>query len=102
MGPAQTGLPPYATAEEREEYQRRNQPRPPAVSEAPPGYRFLVYTDPNGVPRRALIPIDPAAAGEGPAATDVPTAREVPTATDVRATTTAPVAPDAREGGTTR
>jgi hypothetical protein len=61
FGPAQTGLPPYATAEEREEYRRRNQPKPAAVSEPPPGYRFMVYTDPNGVPRRALIPIDPAA-----------------------------------------
>jgi len=66
LGPAQTGLPPYATAEEREEYRRRNQPKPAAVSEPPPGYRFMVYTDPNGVPRRALIPIDPAAPGEAP------------------------------------
>ena len=65
LGPAQTGLPPYAT-EEREEYRRRNQPKPAAVSEPPPGYRFMVYTDPNGVPRRALIPIDPAAPGEAP------------------------------------
>ena len=63
FGPAQTGLPPYATTEEREEYRRRNQPKTPGVSEPPPGYRFMVYTDPNGVPRRALIPIDPAAPG---------------------------------------
>jgi hypothetical protein len=61
FGPAQTGLPPYATAEEREEHRRRNQPKPAAVREPPPGYRFMVYTDPNGVPRRALIPVDPAA-----------------------------------------
>jgi hypothetical protein len=69
-GPAQTGLPPYATEEEREAYRLRNQPKPPAVREPPPGYRFLVYTDPNGVPRRALIPIEPAAPAEppGPAA----------------------------------
>jgi hypothetical protein len=60
MGPAQTGLPPYATAEERAEHERGNRPRTPTVSEPPPGYRFLVYTDPNGVPRRALVPIDPA------------------------------------------
>lgn len=59
MGPAQTGLPPYATPEEREEYRLGNQPRTPALREPPPGYRFMVYTDPNGVPRRALIPIDP-------------------------------------------
>jgi hypothetical protein len=61
LGPAQTGLPPYPTDAEREEYRARNQPRTPTVSEPPPGYRFMVYTDPNGVPRRALIPIDPAA-----------------------------------------
>jgi hypothetical protein len=60
-GPAQTGLPPYATAEERAEFERRDRRRTPDVSEPPPGYRFMVYTDPNGVPRRALIPIDPAA-----------------------------------------
>jgi hypothetical protein len=94
MGPAQTGLPPYATVEEREEFRRRNQPRPPAVSEPPPGYRFLVYTDPNGVRRRALIPIDPTAPGEAPAAT------EMPEATDAPAATTAPAHPDARDGGT--
>jgi hypothetical protein len=70
LGPAQTGLPPYATEEEREEYRRRNQPKPASVSEPPPGYRFMVYTDPNGVPRRALIPIDPAAPGQAPGATD--------------------------------
>jgi hypothetical protein len=93
MGPAQTGLPPYATAEEREEFRRRNQPRPPAVSEPPPGYRFLVYTDPNGVPRRALIPIDPAAPAEAPAATNAPEPSDAPPAT-------AP--PNARDGGGTR
>ncbi len=60
-GPAQTGLPPYPTAEERAEFERRDRRRAPDVSEPPPGYRFMVYTDPNGVPRRALIPIDPAA-----------------------------------------
>ena len=60
LGPAQTGLPPYPTAEERAEHEQRNQPRTPTVREPPPGYRFLVYTDPNGVPRRALVPVDPA------------------------------------------
>jgi hypothetical protein len=70
LGPAQVGLPPYATAQEREEYERRNRPRTPTASEPPPGYRFMVYTDPNGVPRRAIIPVDagtpppPAAPGE--------------------------------------
>ena len=60
FGPAQTGLPPYPTPEERAEYERRNQPRTPTVAQPPPGYRFLVYTDPNGVPRRAMVPIDTA------------------------------------------
>jgi hypothetical protein len=79
FGPAQTGLPPYASAEEREEYRRRNQPKPPAVSEPPPGYRFMVYTDPNGVPRRALIPIDPAAPDTGSDAVDAATGRDAAT-----------------------
>jgi hypothetical protein len=86
LGPAQTGLPPYATAEEREEYARRNQPKPAGVSEPPPGYRFMVYTDPNGVPRRAIIPIDPAAPGEAP---------ETPGADGAAAT-------EAPDGGTAR
>jgi hypothetical protein len=60
LGPAKVGLPPYPTDEERAEYQARNQPRTAAVSEPPSGYRFMVYTDPNGVPRRALIPLDEA------------------------------------------
>jgi hypothetical protein len=58
LGPAQVGLPPYATAEEKAEFRARNQPRTPTPREPPSGYRFMVYTDPNGVPRRALIPLD--------------------------------------------
>ena len=46
----------------------------------------MVYTDPNGVPRRAIIPIDPAAPGEAP---------ETPGADDTAAT-------EAPDGGTAR
>src|SRR5690242_13425479 len=93
FGPAQTGLPPYAAAEAREEYRRRNQPKPPAVSEPPPGYRFMVYTDPNGVPRRALIPIDPAAPAGAPGT--VPDAPDAPTAAARNAAATPDGATDA-------
>jgi hypothetical protein len=86
------------TAEEREEYRRRNQPKAPGVSEAPPGYRFMVYTDPNGVPRRALIPIDPAAPGDALAASDAAAASNAVPGPDAAAVGDVPAATDAGDG----
>jgi hypothetical protein len=59
FGPAQTGLPPFPTPQEREDWRRANAPLPPPPpreNQVPPGYRIVVYTDENGLHRRSLVP----------------------------------------------
>jgi len=58
LGPAQTGLPPYPTPEEREAWQRANAPLPPprpSEKLVPPGYRIRQYTDGSGVVHRSIV-----------------------------------------------
>jgi hypothetical protein len=62
LGPAQTGLPPYATPEERETWRLANLPQPSETtraSTAPPGYRITEYTDGQGYVHRSLVPTTP-------------------------------------------
>src|SRR3954453_7216442 len=70
FGPAQTGLPPYATPEEREAWRLANLPQPPAAerkSTPPPGYQITEYKDSQGYLHRSLVPItSPAAATNRP------------------------------------
>jgi hypothetical protein len=54
-GPAQVGPPPYATDEELRLHAAGNRPLPPPENDAPPGYRMVRYTDPNGVERHTLV-----------------------------------------------
>ena len=68
LGPAQTGLPPYATAEEREKYSPAQPAEAGGRERAPPGYRLHGL---HGSERRARTGADPdrpAAPGEAPAA----------------------------------
>lgn len=58
-GPAQTGLPPYATPEERESWRLATVPETPETtrpSTAPPGYRMVQYRDSQGYLHRSLVP----------------------------------------------
>ncbi len=71
FGPAQTGLPPYATPAEREAWRRANAPLPTTPTPknlAPPGFRLTTYTDASGVVRRSLVP-DPDPPGGAPDST---------------------------------
>ena len=60
-GPAQTGLPPYATPGEREAWRRANRPQPKERKPAPPppGYQITEYRDGQGYVHRSLVPITP-------------------------------------------
>jgi hypothetical protein len=60
-GPAQTGLPPYATPEEREAWLRANPPQPQTRTPAPPkrGYQVVEYRDGQGYLHRSLVPVPP-------------------------------------------
>ena len=60
-GPAQTGLPPYPTPEEREAWRRANRPQPKERKPAPPppGYQITEYRDGQGYVHRSLVPITP-------------------------------------------
>ena len=61
-GPAQTGVPPYATPEEREAWRLANLPQTAETkrtSTAPPGYRMVEYKDGQGYLHRSLVPITP-------------------------------------------
>jgi hypothetical protein len=69
FGPAQTGLPPYATPEEREAWRLANLPessRAEHKSTAPPGYRIVEYTDSQGYLHRSLVPVAPSPAAPKP------------------------------------
>ena len=58
-GPAQTGVPPYATPEEREAWRLANLPQTAETkraSTAPPGYRMVEYKDGQGYLHRSLVP----------------------------------------------
>src|SRR3954447_9669189 len=69
LGPAQTGLPPYATPEEREAWRLANLPEPAAgerKSTPPPGYRVTEYKDSQGYTHRSLVPITPPPTTEKP------------------------------------
>jgi hypothetical protein len=69
LGPAQTGLPPYATPGEREAWRLANLPIAPEAkrtSEAPPGYRITQYTDGQGYTHRSLVPITEPRTAEKP------------------------------------
>jgi hypothetical protein len=58
-GPAQTGVPPYATPEEREAWRLANLPQTAEAkrtSTAPPGYRMVEYKDGQGYVHRSLVP----------------------------------------------
>ena len=57
-GPAQTGLPPYATPEEREAWRIANRPEPKESKPAlpPPGYEIAEYRDGQGYVHRSLVP----------------------------------------------
>src|SRR3954453_20634087 len=70
LGPPQTGLPPYATPEEREAWRLANLPQPQGErkSTAPPGYRMVEYRDGQGYLHRSLVPITPPAKADGPSA----------------------------------
>jgi hypothetical protein len=59
VGPAQVGLPPYATDEERERFERDRDRGPAPASDAPPlpGYRLVTYTDPSGIVHRSAVPL---------------------------------------------
>src|SRR3954453_13909448 len=64
FGPAQTGLPPYATPEEREAWRLANLPETPhgqRESTVPPGYQIVEYRDGQGYLHRSLVPITPPA-----------------------------------------
>ncbi len=54
-GPAQTGLPPYPTAEEQQRYQESLKPPPRAQRDLPAGFHVEVYTDSTGVKHRSLV-----------------------------------------------
>jgi hypothetical protein len=60
-GPAQTGLPPYATPQEREAWRQANRPQPKERKPAapPPGYEITEYRDGQGYVHRSLVPITP-------------------------------------------
>src|SRR3954468_2975888 len=65
FGPSQTGLPPYATPEEREAWRLANLPEPPLAerkSTPPTGYRITEYTDSLGHRHRSIVPITPPSA----------------------------------------
>src|SRR3954454_22964835 len=70
LGPAQTGLPPYATPQEREAWRLATLPQRPAAerkSTPPPGYQITEYKDSQGYVHRSLVPItSPAAAMNRP------------------------------------
>lgn len=60
-GPAQVGLPPYASEEERARFladrAKAAEPRRPASTEqVPPGYHLETYVDESGVTRRVARP----------------------------------------------
>lgn len=55
FGPAQNGPPPYATAEEVDEYRQSMQPRAVIPPSAPAGFSFREYTDSEGVVHRYLV-----------------------------------------------
>ena len=58
LGPAQTGLPPYATPAEREALRRGSMARPARSSDPPPGYQVRIYTDAQGIVHRTLVPVE--------------------------------------------
>ena len=59
LGPAQQGPPPYATAEELEEYRASMEPvESRSEPKAPDGYRYSHYTDSRGVVHRAVIRVE--------------------------------------------
>ena len=55
FGPAQSGPPPYATAEELEAYRSGMRALPPAERTTPPGFAVREVVDENGVARRYLV-----------------------------------------------
>ena len=70
LGPAQTGLPPYATPEEREAWRRANAPLPPprpSEQLVPAGYRIEQYTDGSGVVHRSIVKVSEDAPERRPA-----------------------------------
>jgi hypothetical protein len=67
LGPAQTGVPPYATPEEREAWRQATLAEPLAAartSEPPAGYRITEYRDAQGYLHRSLVPDTPPEAGD--------------------------------------
>lgn len=60
MGPAQTGLPIYASPDERRVYEadRASRPDSRVRAEPPPGYEVRVYTDPGGTVHRSIVRSD--------------------------------------------
>jgi hypothetical protein len=59
VGPAQVGLPPYASEEDRARYAADQNRTPPTVSPAPPpGMRFVTYIDEHGIEHRSAVPDD--------------------------------------------
>lgn len=56
FGPAQTGLPPYATPEERERFRLAHLPENRRPRSAPPGYLLRQYRDGQGHLHHYMVP----------------------------------------------
>ncbi len=69
LRPAQTGVPPYATPEEREAWRQATLAEPldaARTSKPPTGYRITEYRDAQGYLHRSLVPDAPPEAAADP------------------------------------